>query len=461
MSLLDRLQRFAEVGTVIACPSMTLLAGDHELPVVVGSGEIVVNSTTSFRYRVQGMPEDLGHALRTLNRIHQAPYDGRLRERLEAVAEDGTRLHCGWTIPEVDPGERGEDWIFTGEFDAVTVNDDGPTSVFTNVAYLLPVHHTARIVLRRFFPKPGLDGQCVHRISVLGTDVTFTLDDEANTLLIHAPGTTQLPVTFAENWLGEPLRILFGQPIYPRLIARGTGTYVMNWIRPSPPWSTRADACALWQGEKALIDKDGFWTSYARLLAYIASARCFEANPITELYGEVIQASDGSRWVWALTYASAVEGLVNLIFPRGSRRSDMAAREIEHLESEIKKFKAHVDLWAGDPRLKGPAKAAAARMLETSAAIGLRQLRDDGWITADQYEAWSALRNNVMHGKLVSPYSSAKDDKLLLDLSGLLHALTRRIIASVEPATGKTSVPLPPVNSSDSQAKMPDGGAQS
>jgi hypothetical protein len=63
-------------------------------------------------------------------------------------------------------------------------------------------------------------------------------------------------------------------------------------------------------------------------------------------------------------------------------------------------------------------------------------LRDTGWVTPDQFTAWDKLRNHVMHGKLVSPYSSEEDDKLLLDLSGLLHALTKRIIAGVDPSTG-------------------------
>ena len=280
---------------------------------------------------------------------------------------------------------------------------------------------------------------------ILGTEVTFTLNDQADLLLIHAQGKGQLRVTLTENWLGEPLRILFGQLIYPRYVARGTGTYVINWIRPSPPWSKVADACALWRGDAALIDRAGFWDNYARLLAYVVSAGDYEANTITDFYVEVIQAASGSRWVWALTYASAAEGLVNLIYPRGSRRSDLEAVELSKLEAAVDAFKRYVELWTGDARLKGPAKEAASRMLETTAAIGLRQLRDDGWVTVDQYQAWRDLRNDVMHGTLVSPYSSAEDDKLLLDLSDLLHALTRRIIAGVDPATGAVSVPPRPI----------------
>lgn len=444
MSFVDRLKPFAEVGAVVSCAEMTLLAGDHQPPIVMGVGEIVVHSTTSFRYRLQGVPEDVAHVLRTLNRIRADPYDGRLRERLEVRTEDDTRLHCGWTIPNMEPGDAGVDWIFTGNFDALTLHDDGPAPLYTDVAYLLPKHHRTRIVLRRFFPAPDTHGQSIHRMAILGTEVVFTLNDDADLLLIHAPGNGRLLVTLTENWLGEPLRILFGQLIYPRFVARGTGSQVMNWVRPSPDWSRHADACALWQGDNALIDRNEFWDCYARLLAYVASAGDFEANTITDFYVEVIQAASGSRWVWALTYASAAEGLVNLIFPRGFRRSGLDAVEIAKLEEQVNKFKAYLDLWAGDARLKDPAKDAASRMLETSAAIGLRQLRDEGWVTSDQYKAWSKLRNNVMHGTLVSPYSNAEDDKLLLDLSDLLHALTRRIIASIASATGTISVTSPP-----------------
>lgn len=443
MPFVDRMERFAAVGAIIRCPEMILRAGDHQPPVVVGVGEFVVHSTTSFCYRIQGMPEDVGHALRALNRIRADPYDGRLRERLEVRTEDGTQIQCGWTMPNVELGDQGGDWIFTGEFEALTVSDDGPAQLSTNVAYLLPKHHRARVILRRFFPTPNAQGQSTFRMSIIGTEVIFTLHDEADLLLIQAPGNGRLKVTLTENWLGEPLRILFGQLIYPRFVARCTGSQVMNWVRPSPRWSSQTDACALWQGDKSLIDRDGFWDYYARLLAHIASIGDFEASALSNYYVEVIQAASGSRWVWALTYASAAEGLVSLIFPRGSRRSDMSSAEIAKFEEEVDDFIAYIDSWTGDATLKSPAKAAASRMLDMSAAIGLRQLRDEAWVTSDQYKAWRKLRNSVMHGTLVSPYSSAEDDKLLLDLSDLLHALTRRIIASINPATGIVSAPSP------------------
>ncbi len=77
-------------------------------------------------------------------------------------------------------------------------------------------------------------------------------------------------------------------------------------------------------------------------------------------------------------------------------------------------------------------------MLKTSAVQGLRQLKQESWITPDEFDAWDMLRSRVMHGSLVSPYSIAKEDKLLLDLASLFHALTRRLLADVDPD------PVPP-----------------
>jgi hypothetical protein len=213
----------------------------------------------------------------------------------------------------------------------------------------------------------------------------------------------------------------------------------MGCVRPSPKWSLDSDSCALWQGAKEFTDEKGFWESYRRLLAYVAAARGadgnpnFEANKITALYGEVTQAAHGSRWVWALTYASAVEAMVKLLGLEGRPRADIDAAALAQLTESVNSFHSHIDRWEGDARLKEPAKSAAARMLKISAVHALRHLEREGWIKRDEFDAWNTLRNRVMHGSLVSPYSSAEEDKLLLDLAHLLHALTRRLLAHVHP----------------------------
>lgn len=445
MSIVDRLIQFSTLGTVITCPAMELQAGDHEPPVVVGEGEITVKSTTLFEYILRGSPADVGHALRTLRRIDADPYDGTLRERLDVKTADGMSLSGGWTIPKVYVPDDGGPWTFTGEIESLSFHEDGSFEPGTEVAFTLPRGHRARLVLRRFMEEVGEGNRREKTLVINGATLRLMLDDDADLLIMQAPSTDILRPTFAENWLGEPLRIMFGQLIYPRFALRQSETWSMGWVRPSPAWSRESDASALWQGPEQLIDGDGFWETYRRLLSLIASARDtqghpnWEANRLTELYVEVIQAARGSRWVWALTYASAAEGVIGMLGLEKIPRMDMSDEQIAELAEAVDSFKAYVDEWKGDPRPVQSAKNAADRMLKTTAAIALRHLRSTKWITSDEYCAWDKLRNKVMHGKLVSPYSSAEDDKLLLDLSGLLHALTRRLISDVDPNTAPIS----------------------
>jgi hypothetical protein len=49
-------------------------------------------------------------------------------------------------------------------------------------------------------------------------------------------------------------------------------------------------------------------------------------------------------------------------------------------------------------------------------------------VTQAQFDAWYELRNAVMHGGLVSPYSSEDEDRKLLALAAMMHALTREIL---------------------------------
>ncbi len=446
MTIIERLKQLSEVGAVIRCPVMELLGGDHEPPVVVGEGEITVLTATSFAYALRGTPADTGYALRSLRRIEADPRDSRLRERLTMTTADGLELSGGWTIPKIHLPNDGRNWVFTGEIEALSLHENGAYEPGTEVAYLLPSQHRARVILRRFFPQRPCTAPEM-RLTVLGSEVVFSLDDDANLLRVRVPATEALPATFTENWLGEPLRILFGQMIYPRFVARQSETWLMACIRPSPKWSQKSDACALWQGDNELVGSEEFWESYRRLLAYVAAPRDanghpnFEANKITALYGEVIQAAHGSRWVWALTYASAVEAMVKLLGLAGQPRTDMDAAALAKFTEAVDEFRSYIDRWEGDPRLKEPAQNAASRMLKTSAAQGLRQLMREGWIKKDEFDAWDVLRNRVMHGSLVSPYSSAEEDKLLLDLAHLFHAMTRRLLAEVDPDSAAAAMP--------------------
>ncbi len=443
MKISDHLKHLSQVGTVVACSNMTLLAGDDDPPIVIGTGEIRVLSTTSFGYTLHGTPSDFSHACRSLRRIEQDPYDSILRERLIVTTSDGLKLMAGWTIPDVHTPGDGSPWIWTGEIDALSFRQDGTPDPGTEVAYALPQKHRARIIFRRFFPIADDGGLRTKSLDVLGSKIVLTLDDDSDLLLLEAPESEMLKPPYAENWLGEPLRILFGQPIYPRFVIRRSRQDAMAWVRPSPAWSSDSDACALWQGSRAMVDGPGFWENYRRLLTFVARARDeqghpnFEANKLTELYGEVMQAAHASRWIWALAYASAVEAVVKMLHLERVPPLEMDPRAFTDFKHAIGEFNIYIDKWQGDSRPKEPAKAAARRLLTTSTVQALRKLVADGSVSRDEFRAWESLRNRVMHGSLVSPYSSAEEDKLLLDLAGLFHALTRRLLTDVDMGAGQ------------------------
>jgi len=288
--------------------------------------------------------------------------------------------------------------------------------------------------LGRFVSTPSNSGRPMpeHEIEVLGTPVRFCFDARRDLLTISAPANEALSLPCTENWLGEPLRILFGQLIFPRLVARRfpQGGAMIS-LRASPRWARDSDWVALWKGEEAIRDPDAFWTLYGDLLRFIATARNasghpnFEANTITHHYEEVIQACRGSRWVTALTLAGSIEGLIRLLTPRGTKRPDAHTPGITSIVEHIEKWPAETK---EDRHLIGVAISAVHRTAETTPKYVLDELVKARVATGSQVKAWSKIRNDVMHGKLVSPYSSEEDDRVLMQMADLLHALTIHLV---------------------------------
>jgi hypothetical protein len=228
-----------------------------------------------------------------------------------------------------------------------------------------------------------------------------------------------LRAPYAENWLGEPLRILFGQPAYPRLIERRSpdGRSMLS-VRTSPRWTTSSDWTALWIGEDQFTGEEEFFDLYRGLLTLIARTGEWESHTVTSFYEEVIQAARGSRWVWALTLASSIEGLTRLLVPPDTLRSDADSAALGSLAE-------HIAAWDGAKRLKESVIGFLNRLDFVSANRALLDFATSGIGTRAQVESWKKIRNRVTHGELVSRYSSEEDDRILVDMADLLRALTR------------------------------------
>lgn len=237
--------------------------------------------------------------------------------------------------------------------------------------------------------------QIVH---VLDSEVRFFYEPWDEILWATATVSKVLCHPYLENWLSEPLRILLGRLIFPRLVARNFGDRkAAISLRMSPPRLGEAGLASL-LGRDYLGHADEFWELYTRLLILIAESRGldrmpnFESHPITRFYEEIILAEQGSRWVICLTLASAAEGLVKIL--RKGTNTDASGK--------------------------------------TQGGVGkyLSRLVEQNVLEEASVAAWKYLRHSVMHGNLLTPWPTHKDNARMRALAELVHQLTRKLVCT-------------------------------
>jgi hypothetical protein len=429
---LDRWRAFATSGRKISFPKLELMGGDHDPPVVVGTGEIEMDGLNGFTFHLDGQPEDVGYALATCNRYRERPYEPLARLRLFGTDADGVNWSGGWTTPSVHTSDGN--WRFAGDLEALVTDLEGETvsqRAGTELIFPLRIGDPMTISMARFvrrLPNPVRQ----YRMQVLGSDVLFECEQDLSTLLVTAESSASLIAPYTEGWLVEPLRILFGQLIYPRLVARNFGEgRATVWIRRSPPTLESARWASLIEGEKGIKNDEEFWELYRGLLEMIAGARDekenpnFEQNKLTRLYEEIVLASRGSRWIWALSFASSIEAITRMITPRDSKPAKAELDAIDALGGYIDLYKTGNNI---EDRIKGIALNAVRRAKLVSTIQALRGLHTQRVISKAQLSAWEDIRNSVAHGSLLSPYSDEAEDGKILELSSLMRALTRELI---------------------------------
>lgn len=434
MSNLDDLTRFLTGPVTLACHRMTLLCRDFEPALVEGSGTFTIVNEREFEYRLTGTPADLGHAMHVINRAREDRYDTLSQFRLILVDENGDEWNAGWTMPEFNVGDDG--WTFSGTCDALMGGGSSePEQAGAEARFIIPRNHGATAALHRLVRtevRPG-EWEAVRTIEVFGSPVSFRFDRAAGVLAISTPHTEAMPAHSAENWVGEPLRILFGQLVFPRLVERRfPDGRSMLWVRRSPAWTRDSVWLAMWDASDPTTE-DRFFDLYRDLLTMVVRTGLWGSHTVTAYFEEVIQAMRGSRWVWAMTMASSIEGIARILVPEETRRPDSDPAAIAGLIE-------HIDTWVGPQRLKDTARSAVGRADQVSVVRGLIALADQGVGSRAQVETWKRLRNQVMHGEFVSNYSTEKDDTILLNLADLLRALTRE--AARRATTGTLKQPV-------------------
>ena len=378
-------------------------------------------------------PRDSGEAFKKLIHAQKNPYDILDQFRLSATQYDGTEWSCGW-VP-IRLGETLDNiWQLTGSISSLMTVATGhfiaPTSsieVIYTPKLRLPLSSTMTTSIQR-------DGVEVLRkmepggktVEVAGTQIDFFVDPELDATWAVAATSADFCHPCAENWVSEPLCLLLGQLVFPRLVARNFGDRADIWLHPSPLVQMETLAASILQ-EDPLGAHGRFWEAYCQTLTMISRARDedgrrnFEAHPLTLYYHEVIQATRGSNWAWCLTLASAVEGVAKLLTPEAERRSDYVPEDIEGL-------KQHIKAWKGDKDLRGRILNSVA-LAETKGIVQiLKKLKNEGAIDDGHINAWQTVRNQVMHGELVSPWSEQELEERMRLLAELMHRLSMKYI---------------------------------
>jgi len=427
--------RLLAIPLTIECPQMRLESGrDHERPVFEGPGYVDVKSSTEIQFTMFAAAADGGDAFRRLARAKANPYELFDQFRLAATDYQGIEWACGWTRPEFKGWPR-VGWPLTGQLTSLATGASGPLVAKTSSVELiiqqklwLPMEKSMMSVTTvgseeiRRTREPGLQS-----IEALGSTIVFSYSPSDEYLAVTAETSDQLTHPYAENWIGEPLRILLGQLIYPRLVARNFGDgSAQVWLRPSPQHLSGSAIAALFQWSPASIGTD-FWQLYADLLTMIGRARdisglpTFESHAVTRFYEEIVQATQGSKWVLCLTLASVSEGLAKALMTPEEQRSDFDREDVDSLSSVVEK-------WDGDPRLRQRVLGDIAQAAKRTVGRFLRDLAMRAVLEKRHEQAWAAIRHAVMHGNLVTPWATKENDDRVVALAELVHRLTRELV---------------------------------
>lgn len=272
---------------------MEIIGHDFEEPVFTGSGQIHIRSKTEMDFVMHATPRDSGEAFKKLVQAQKNPHDILKQFGLSATQYDGTEWSCGW-VP-IRLGETlGNVWQLSGPISSLMTVATGPFIAPTSsieVIYTpklrLPLSSTMTTSIQRdsveVLRKMEPGGKTV---DVADTQINFFVDPELDATWAVAATSADFFHPYAENWLSEPLCLLLGQLVFPRLVARNHGDRADIWLRCSPLIQMDTLAASILQ-EDPLGAHGRFWEAYCQTLTMVARARDknggrnFEAHPLT------------------------------------------------------------------------------------------------------------------------------------------------------------------------------------
>lgn len=420
------------VPSIIECPSMQIVGADHEEAIFAGSGQLLVRSRSEMAFVMHAMPGNGGEAFRRLSLAEDNPHDIHFQLGVRATQYDGTEWNAGWSA--ISLGESlGNVWRLSGPVHGLMADVSGsqvsPKSsieVIYDAKLRMPlplnmstsIQRAGKEVLRR------VQGGS-KTVDVVGTQIDFFVDPEVDATWAVAATSENFLHPYAENWVSEPLCLLLGQLVFPRLVARNHGDRSVIWLRPAPAMPPDTLAASILQEDPVVAE--GFWRAYQRILTMIVRARdttaepTLEPHPLTRYYHEIIQATSGSAWVWCLSLSSAIEGITRLLATGVEKESTYAPEVIEGLKDYVK-------AWDGDRGLRERIVSSVDYAKSKGTSQVMRRLEAEGAIRDDHVQAWQAVRHNVAHGNLVSPWPDQVLEQRMRLLVEMMHRLSMKYV---------------------------------
>lgn len=411
----------------IHCPHVSITEWtDGMPPLFEGSGRFILKDDGDINFELDVKCTGTTKWMSALRRCQEEPYDPQSALRLCGTDYQGTDWNAGWTRPRTGSIWNDHMQLF-GECMGLStqIHQEEPQSGVElayspapDVPFSEVMTTTAHLGDFWLGTKRGGGRQ---RLELLGSVVEAVTEPWTGELWLYASASEHLRHPYLENWLSEPLRALHGQLVFPRLVARNFGDgRAAVWVRRVPKWRTSMGGCA---SQLKYRSPTEFWAFYGRYLEYIALHRDkngdpgFEANELTRLHDEVIQARmAGSTWVIALCVASAIEGIVKLDPDFGSAAPEVAEAQL------LRARNLALGLEIGPVRnrllnsLNGLSQASPRQYL--------KDLEKCGKITKSQFDAWDKVRNVVAHGNLFEPWETPEERKRLTALVELFYRLT-------------------------------------
>jgi hypothetical protein len=422
---LDHWRRiFSTFPRTIECPAMELKVGDFDPPVFTGPGRIEIKSAADIRFYIHGEAANIKRAIYAMRAARENPFDALAQFRLFATDYRNNEWACGAT--EIDfyvDHDRG--WPLSGTLEQISTVATGPWVCGRSGVELLivppislPVSESLTQIVR-IGPDTvqTVRGPGRHTLDILGSTIRFSYEASGEALWITADTSEKLQHPYLDGWLVEPLRILLGGSVAPRMIARnrGDGTAQVTLLAGHP--FKEPTPVGLHPPFVAHENRfESFWRLYADILTLLADAKIWGPHSLTSYFDEIAQAMRGTRWVLTMTLANTVEALASALITDADKRSEFDEETLGSLD-------AHIRAWDKDAALRGRMLNSLGMIRRRSVLRFLRDLAARGEVEADQVQAWTDVRNAVMHGNLVSPWSTEDGEARLNAMLKLVHGL--------------------------------------